>query len=222
MSKTKRKRYSGAFKAKVGLAALMGLKTVGQIAREYQVHPVPVPVPVPVPQWKGIVRDHLPELFESPQAAGEDQEELLAPAPREDRPVERGGGLAKNRVPATGPVRGRRDLLEPDPELSLQRPCELVGISRRGCYYEPVPERAENLALMRRLDELPLERPLYGRRRLTALWQRAGRAVNRQRVARLQELMGVGVAYPKRNLSQPGDIGIYTCGGDFCAAGLNN
>ena len=35
MSKTKRKRYTGAFKAKVGLDALIGLKTVGQIAREY-------------------------------------------------------------------------------------------------------------------------------------------------------------------------------------------
>jgi len=66
MSKTtKRKRYTGALKAKVGLEALMGIKTVGQIAREYQVHPVQVT------QWKGIIRDHLPELFESPQAASQ-------------------------------------------------------------------------------------------------------------------------------------------------------
>jgi transposase len=71
MSKTKRKRYTGAFKAKVGLEALMGVKTVGQIAREYQVHPVQVT------QWKGIIRDHLPELFESPQSAGEDQQQLI-------------------------------------------------------------------------------------------------------------------------------------------------
>ena len=62
MSKTKRKRYSGAFKAKVGLEALIGVKTVGQIARDYEVHPVQVT------QWKGVIRDHLPELFESPQA----------------------------------------------------------------------------------------------------------------------------------------------------------
>ena len=72
MSKTKRKRYTGAFKAKVGLEALMGIKTVGQIARDYQVHPVQVT------QWKGVLRDHLPELFESPRAAGEDQEALIA------------------------------------------------------------------------------------------------------------------------------------------------
>lgn len=72
MSKTKRKHYTGAFKAKVGLEALMGIKTVGQIAREYQVHPVQVT------QWKAVVRDHLPELFESPQAVQQDNEQLVA------------------------------------------------------------------------------------------------------------------------------------------------
>jgi transposase-like protein len=72
MSKTKRKRYTGAFKAKVGLEALMGVKTVGQIAREYQVHPVQVT------QWKGVIRDHLPELFEPSRPAGEDSQELIA------------------------------------------------------------------------------------------------------------------------------------------------
>jgi transposase-like protein len=72
MSKAKRKRYSGALKAKVGLEALIGIKTVGQIARDYQVHPVQVT------QWKGVLRDHLPELFESPRPAGEDQEALIA------------------------------------------------------------------------------------------------------------------------------------------------
>jgi transposase-like protein len=72
MSKTKRKRYTGAFKAKVGLEALRGVKTVGQIAREYQVHPVQVT------QWKGVIRDHLPELFEGPPAADADQERLIA------------------------------------------------------------------------------------------------------------------------------------------------
>ena len=60
---------------------------------------------------------------------------------------------------ATGPVSGRKELIEPCPELSLQRQCELVGISRSGFYYEPVSESEENLALMRRLDELHLDYP---------------------------------------------------------------
>jgi len=71
MSTKKRTRHSGAFKAKVGLAALMGVKTVGQIAREYQVHPVQVT------QWNGTVRDRLPELFERKEE-DKSQEELIA------------------------------------------------------------------------------------------------------------------------------------------------
>ena len=99
---------------------------------------------------------------------------------------------------AAGPVRARQDWVELCPELSVERQCELVGISRSGFYYEPVPESQENLAMMRRLDELHLEHPVYGSRRLTALLQREGREVNRKRVARLLELMGVEVIYPKR------------------------
>lgn len=72
MSKTKRKKYTGAFKAKVGLEALMGIKTIGQIARDYEVHPIQVT------QWKGIIRDRLPQLFESPAAVADDGQELIA------------------------------------------------------------------------------------------------------------------------------------------------
>jgi putative transposase len=80
-----------------------------------------------------------------------------------------------------------------------------VGLSRSGYYYEPVSESEENLALMRRLDELNLEHPVYGSRRLRALLVREGLAVNRKRVVRLLRLMGVEAVYPKRQLSQPGE-----------------
>jgi putative transposase len=98
----------------------------------------------------------------------------------------------------------RQELVSPWPELSIRKQCELLGISRSGYYYEPCPETAENLALMRRLDELHLERPVYGSRRLTVLLQRGGWAVNRKRVVRLLQVMGVQAIYPKRSLSLPG------------------
>ena len=92
---------------------------------------------------------------------------------------------------AIGAVSLRQDLVVPCAELSIRRQCELVGISRSGFYYEPVVETPENLGLMRRLDELHLARPVYGSRRLTAVLQREGREVNRKRVVRLLQLMGV-------------------------------
>ena len=52
----------------------------------------------------------------------------------------------------------------PCAELSIRRQCELVEVSRSGFYYEPCAETAENLALMRLLDEMHLARPVYGSR----------------------------------------------------------
>jgi putative transposase len=107
-------------------------------------------------------------------------------------------------VQVAGPVSERHEWISPDKELSLRRQCELLGVSRSGFYYEPAAESAENLALMRRLDELHLGWPAYGSRRLTVLLQREGLAVNRKRVARLMGLMGLETVYPKRSLSVPG------------------
>jgi len=56
--KAKRQRHQSAFKAKVGLEALAGVKTVAEIAREYQVHPTQVS------QWKRAIVERLPEVFE--------------------------------------------------------------------------------------------------------------------------------------------------------------
>ncbi len=70
--KAKRKRYNGAFKARVGLEAILGVKTIAQIARAYQVHPVQVS------QWKTVLRERLPELFESGEKGGGDQEAVIA------------------------------------------------------------------------------------------------------------------------------------------------
>ena len=89
-------------------------------------------------------------------------------------------------------------------QLSIRRQCELVGVSRSGWYYEPILETEENLALMRRLDELHMEYPAYGRRRLEVLLRRAGCPVNRKRVVRLLQMMGVEAVYPRRATSQPG------------------
>ena len=88
----------------------------------------------------------------------------------------------------------------------MRQQCELLGISRSGYYYEPCPESAENLALMRRLDELHLEHPVYGRPRLTVALQWEGWRVNQKRVGRLMRVMDIEAIYPKpgTSRSQPG------------------
>ena len=106
---------------------------------------------------------------------------------------------------AIGSVAARRELIEKIPRPSIREQCELLDISRGSYYYEPCPETEENLALMRTLDELHLQHPVYGSRRLMVMLERIGHQVNRKRVVRLLRVMGLEALYPRRSSSQPGE-----------------
>lgn len=97
-----------------------------------------------------------------------------------------------------------RELVDGGEAMSLRDQCELLGISRSGYYYESRPESPENLAIMRRLDELHLANPVFGSRRLEILLEREGLLVNRKRVMRLLQVMGIEAIYPKARTSDPG------------------
>src|SRR6202522_4843720 len=86
--------------------------------------------------------------------------------------------------------------------LSVRRQCALLNVARSGVYRpKPVPEW-ENLALMRRIDELHLELPFYGSRRMTFKLNEEGRGVNRKRVQRLMRVMGIEALVPRPGTSQ--------------------
>ncbi len=87
--------------------------------------------------------------------------------------------------------------------LTIKRQCELVGISRSSWYYQGKAESAENLLLMRLIDEKYMECPFYGSRRMAVHLQRLGYKVNRKRARRLMRMMGLEAIYPKPNLSLP-------------------
>jgi putative transposase len=80
----------------------------------------------------------------------------------------------------------------------------LVGLNRATYYLTPAEEPAENLRLMRLIDEQYTACPFYGSRRITAWLARQGHGVNRKRVQRLLRLMGLEAIYPKPKLSAPG------------------
>jgi putative transposase len=92
-----------------------------------------------------------------------------------------------------------------DAEISVRRQCELLGANRSGLYYEPAGESEQNLTLMRLLDEQYTRTPFYGSRKMVEWLGTQGFQVNRKRVSRLMEVMGIEAVYPKPKLSQPGD-----------------
>jgi putative transposase len=88
--------------------------------------------------------------------------------------------------------------------LSVVRQCELLGLPRSTMYYEPRPESASNLKLMRLIDEQFLRTPFYGSRRIMVALQRQGHVLNRKRVQRLMRLMNLETIHPKPRTSVPG------------------
>lgn len=88
-------------------------------------------------------------------------------------------------------------------DLSVARQCELLGLARSSYYYQAVGESAENLELLRWLDEQYTQTPFYGVRRMTAVLREQGYAVNPKRVRRLLRTLGLEALYPRPRTSAP-------------------
>jgi putative transposase len=88
-------------------------------------------------------------------------------------------------------------------DLALTKQATLLGISRESVYYEPVPVSADDLALMRRMDELHLEFPFAGARLLRDLLAAEGSKIGRRHVTTLMQRMGIEAIYRRPNTSKP-------------------
>ena len=87
--------------------------------------------------------------------------------------------------------------------LSLHRQCKLLDISRSSAYYKARPIKAEDLELMRLIDEQYMKTPTYGSRSMRSHLRRLGYKINRKRIQRLMNLMGLSAIYPRPRTSKP-------------------
>ena len=88
----------------------------------------------------------------------------------------------------------------------MRRQCDLLSVSRSSLSYQAVPESQKNLRLKRLLDELYLIDPCLGSRRLKTVLERDhGQCVNRKRIQRLRQEMGIEAIYCKPRTSIPDD-----------------
>jgi putative transposase len=84
----------------------------------------------------------------------------------------------------------------------VRRQCALLDLSRSGVYRPKFVTGPEDLAVMRRIDELHLELPFYGSRRMMFELNKEGRWVNRKRVQRLMRVMGIEALVPRPGTSK--------------------
>ncbi len=90
-----------------------------------------------------------------------------------------------------------------EPSLSIVKQCRLLNINRSSFYYRPKPVKAEDLELMRLIDEQYLKTPTWGSRSMRNHLRRLGYKANRKRVQRLMRLMGLEAIYPEPRSSRP-------------------
>ncbi len=94
-------------------------------------------------------------------------------------------------------------MIDRNHDLSIVRQAKALGLSRSTVYYKPRPVSAEDLHLMRRLDELHLDYPFAGARMLRDLLRREGVVIGRRHVATLMKRMGIEAIYRRPNTSKP-------------------
>ena len=85
----------------------------------------------------------------------------------------------------------------------MARQCRLLGLPRSSYYRRPRPTPRDDLALMRKIDEIYMAHPEFGSRQMARFLRRQGYRVNRKRAQRLMRLMGLEAIYRKPNLSRP-------------------
>lgn len=93
--------------------------------------------------------------------------------------------------------------IDPDAKLSIRQQCAIADIPRSSWYYKPCGESDINLMYMRLIDEQYLKTPFYGAPRMHQMLISKGYVVNKKRVERLMQKMGIEAIYPKKNLSKP-------------------
>ena len=87
-------------------------------------------------------------------------------------------------------------------DLSMRRQCAPLRLARSGVYRRKAAPNSDDLAVMKRIDELYLAMPFYGSRKMVEALRAEGREINRKRVRRLMRLMGLEALVPKPGTSK--------------------
>ena len=89
-------------------------------------------------------------------------------------------------------------MVDPGLGLPVATQCSLLGLARSTYYYKSKNRESDlNLTFMEEIDRLYLAHPENGSRMMTKILRRRGHEVNRKRVQRLMQLMGLRSLCPQ-------------------------
>lgn len=86
--------------------------------------------------------------------------------------------------------------------LSVRRQCDILSIPRSSLYYQPIPEKPENVKMMHLMDRHLLQHPTEGVLSMVDMLTGLGYPVGPKRIRRLFRLMGHQTIYRRKNLTK--------------------
>jgi putative transposase len=87
-------------------------------------------------------------------------------------------------------------------KLSVRKQCDILAVPRSSLYYQPIPEKPENVKMMHLMDKHLLGHPTEGVVSMVDWLKEKGYPVGPKRIRRLFKLMGYQTLYRRKNLTK--------------------
>jgi putative transposase len=196
---TKRKTYSAEFKAKLVLEVLEGEKTVNEIASAYEI------IPKNLINWKQQFLENMSLAFDKSAVVKEYKEQIETLQKSNDNLAKKVGNLTiekdflEGKLVSLASSKERRVLVDTKLDLSLNKQCQLLHVSKSSLYYDPVKPfgSGSEIKLLDAINNIYSDFPSYGYRRIHKQLLRDGHNVGKKFVNKAMKYMGIEALYPK-------------------------
>ena len=204
MSK-KRKTYSADFKAKLVLKVLEGEKTLNEIASQYEI------LPKNLQNWKKQFLENMSLAFDKSTVVKEYKKEIEELQKSNDNLAKKVGNLTIEKEFLEGKLRSlvssktRKSFVDTKLDISLNKQCKLLHISKSSLYYEPKKRYSSEyeLRLLNAINDIYSEFPYYGTRRMVTALENMGYKVGRKLIRSMMRYMGIKALYPRPKTTIP-------------------
>ena len=198
MSK-KRKVYSADFKAKLVLEVLEGEKTINEIASKYEI------IPKNLLNWKKQFLENMSLAFDKSAVVKEYKDEIEILQKQKDSIAKKLGetivekDFLEGKLVSLASSKERKTLVDTKLNMSLNKQCKLLHVSKSVLYYNPTKPFSSDSAikLLDAINNIYSDFPSYGSRRIHAQLNRDGYNIGRKFVKKAMKYMGISALYPK-------------------------
>ena len=196
---TKRKSYSADFKAKLVLEALEGERTINEIASAYEI------IPKNLINWKKQFLENMSLAFDKSTVVKEYKDEIETLQKDKDALAKKVGNLTiekdflEGKLVSLASSKERKTLVDTKHNLSINKQCQLLHVSKSVLYYNPTKPFSSDgaIKLLDAINNIYSDFPSYGSRRIHAQLKRDGYDVGKKFVKKAMKYMGIEALYPK-------------------------